>query len=157
MVERPPRRLMVAISINRLCMAITKYKGAVGLTNVMACLVNQKAKIFVPIDEDCQYDLVVDYQNYLYRVQVKYAEAKNGKIVVKTRSTNNYCEIRYTKDHFDVIAVWDNVGKKAYFISSNLITEGMTEMTLRLDAPKNNQTKNIRLARNYEQFNAAVA
>jgi hypothetical protein len=137
--------------------ADTKQKGSIALTQVIADLVERGGKVFIPIDEDCLYDLIVDYQARLVRVQVKFTQSDGAVIKAKAMSSNSWVSIKYTATDIDVLAIWDNTSRKIYYLPSQLLGNGRAVMALRLTGPKNNQAKNIRWAEEFIDFEAAIS
>ena len=121
----------------------TKQKG--NITEMECILAFMKAgyKVSIPYGEDCKYDLIVDINNCLYRIQCKTSHAltnpedgfkfKTKSIVITTHGakTNGY-----SSEDIDYFAT---------------VYEGKCghEKTLRYRYPANGQKKGISLAENY--------
>ncbi|HET9593383.1 MAG TPA: group I intron-associated PD-(D/E)XK endonuclease [Solirubrobacterales bacterium] len=52
-------------------MASLKRKGDLAELKVAADLIDRGCRISIPFGEDCDYDLIADYEGRLHRVQVK--------------------------------------------------------------------------------------
>jgi hypothetical protein len=128
-------------------MAETKRKGMVAELAIMAEAAKRGYRILVPFGEDCPYDIVVERNGKLERVQCKYTES-DGKIVqIKCRSCNNWLNSRYTPLDIDWIATYDHTSGKSYFVPSSMLTPtGRTAINLRLVATANNQASGIHWA-----------
>jgi len=107
--------------------------------------------VFLPYGEDSPVDLLIYKNNEFKKVQVKATKPNEGGISCKLRSTNNWQIKKYSKKEVDFFALYDYENKKGYLIPIEKI-EGMSEIKIRLSAPKNNQKKRIRLAKDYEYF-----
>lgn len=129
----------------------SKRKG--NITELSVALAFQKLNIPVAIPfGDCErYDLIVDINNKLYKIQCKTASLYRGdstRISFNCRSISTShgknVHHRYTKDEIDFFAtVWDN---KCYLVP---VTETSTEKILRLIPPKNNQRVGVNMAEDY--------
>ena len=129
----------------------SKRKG--NITELSVALAFQKLNIPVAIPfGDCErYDLIVDINNKLYKIQCKTASPYRGdstRISFNCRSISishgKNVHHRYTKDEIDFFAtVWDN---KCYLVP---VTETSTEKILSLIPPKNNQRVGVNMAEDY--------
>ena len=129
----------------------TKQKG--NITEMECILAFMKAgyKISIPYGEDCRYDLVVDINNHLYRVQCKTSHAlinsedgfkfKTKSVVVTTHGVK---ESQYNENEIDFFAtVYEG---NCYLVP---VEECGNEKTLRYHYPANGQKKGISLAETY--------
>lgn len=130
-------------------MAETKRKGDLGEAMVMADLLKRGYKIALPLGEDWRFDLIVERQGKLERVQCKYTESEGGKITARTQSCNNWNVHQYTEDEIDWLAIYDKVTEKCYYIPGSELGTGKASIYLRLDEPKNKQVQGIRWAKDY--------
>ena len=85
------------------------------------------------------------------KIQVKATKIRNGAIACKLRSTNNWQNKKYKEGEIDCFGFYDYETKKGYIIKLK-DTEGKSEIKMRIEKPKNGQTKNIRYAQNYIHF-----
>jgi hypothetical protein len=128
-------------------MAETKRKGMVAELAIMAEAAKRGYRILVPFGEDCPYDIVVERNGKLERVQCKYTESKGQFVEVRCQCTNNWVTTRYTPTDVDWIAIYDHSTGASYFVPSELLTpNGRAIMHLRLTPPANNQVRGIRWA-----------
>lgn len=97
----------------------------------------------------CQYDLLIDVNNQIYKVQVKSCHKTEGGIEFNTTSmTHNnkgYIRRHYTSNKVDFFCTWYN--NECYLVPFNEC--GSRTKTLRLEPTKNGQVKNISFAKNY--------
>ena len=133
-------------------MAKTKLKGDIGQSMIMADILRRGYKLAVPFGEDWDYDLIVLRNGIFQRIQCKYTESKNGVVMVYCRSCNGWSLKKYSSETIDWMACYDAITSTCYYIPAHLLGGGMSMLTLRLDAPKNNATKNIRFANDYLAF-----
>lgn len=135
-------------------MAALKQKGDLAELKVAADLAKRGCCISIPFGEDCDYDLVADFEGILHRVQVKYTESDGRTVVVRCRSHSlTKGKIRrtkhYTAETVDWIAVYDRTSDRCYYLSSSELGAGRCEMTLRLVPAQNSQRIGIRNALDY--------
>ena len=116
---------------------------------VVAAFLKAGKVVLCPLGDNQRYDLVLDEGGKFVRVQCKTGRVERGAIVFNTRSVNWYThESRDYKGQADLFAVYVPDLDKVYVIP--VATVGVTACNLRLEPPKNGQTKNIRLARDFE-------
>ena len=130
---------------------------------VAADLVAKGYRVALPFGEDCDYDLIVDRDGALERVQVKYASSKRGVIEVKCQSyslTNGRVRRtkRYTPVTIDWIAAYDPIQDRCFYLpSSELGPSGRTGFSLRLTPTRNGQQIGVHYARDYEGLDHPVS
>lgn len=130
----------------------TKDKGDLGEAKVIADTIQRGHKVALPLGENWRYDLVVERQGRLERVQVKYTESDGRVVRCMARSANNWQTIRYTSGDFDWLAVYDKTTDRVYYIPSELLGDGRAQMHLRLQPAANAQAKGIRWAADFLDF-----
>jgi hypothetical protein len=148
-----PFRAALAARIYAQRVAPLKQKGDLAELMIAADLRRRGYLICIPFGEDSDYDLVVERQGKLERVQVKYTHSNGATIFVKCCShslTNGRVRAtkRYTAETVDWIAVWDATTATAYYIPSRIF-DGYKGLTLRVAPPRNNQRLRIREARDF--------
>ena len=90
----------------------TKQKGLLTELRCQTFFTELGYNVLIPLGEDCRYDMIVDVDNHLIRVQVKTSHLKDNKkgIEFSTRSTrvnsNTVITKKYTKDEIDYFATW---------------------------------------------------
>jgi hypothetical protein len=137
-------------------MASTKRKGDLAELKVAGDLVAKGYQVAIPFGEDCDYDLIVEREGKLERVQVKYATANSGVIPVRCRShslTNGKIKRtkQYTPESIEWIAIYSPTDNRCYYVPSReLGPSGRCEISLRLSPPRNGQSAGVRYARDYE-------
>lgn len=130
-------------------------------TNVKGQLAVSKAEIrafelgYVPSRPlyDSRYDLIIDKDQKLSRIQVKYGDGKSsnsqGAIVVKLDYENRKKDsFTYNKSEVDALVVYlPKIDRLCYFPLH--IFEGKRKLTVRIEEPKINQTRGIIFAKDY--------
>jgi hypothetical protein len=138
-------------------MAPLKTKGDLAELKVAADLADRGCRISIPFGEDCDYDLIADYQGRLHRVQVKHTCSDGRIILVRCRShslTNGRVRVtkRYTAKMVDWIAAYDCTTERCYYLPSReLGAGGRALLTLRLQPARNGQRIGIRDAEDYTE------
>jgi len=107
--------------------------------------------VFFPMSEFGAIDLVVYKNKKFKRVQVKSTKKKDGRLLVKLRSTNNWQNKIYSAEDVDLIAVYDYENQKGYLFDLKKF-EGQNQVILRINPTKNNQSKNVKLASEFLWF-----
>jgi len=135
-------------------MAPLKKKGDLAELKVAADLADRGCALSFPYGEDCDYDLIADYEGILHRVQVKYTESDGVVIGVRCRShslTNGGVRRAkcYTAKTVDWIAVYDRTTDCCYYVPSRVLGTGRAQLHLRLVPTRNGQRIGIRNAADY--------
>jgi hypothetical protein len=133
--------------------ALTKLKGQIAEVAVIREAIQRGYRVSLPMSEDCPYDLVIERVGrceLLERVQCKYVESDGRSVLVRCRTSNQSCEIRYTSSHVDWIATYDATTQTCYYVPSALLgPNGRTAITLRLSPTRNRQAIGVRWAGDY--------
>jgi Holliday junction resolvase-like predicted endonuclease len=139
-------------------MATTKTKGDLAELMVAADLRRKGYKVALPFGEDWDYDVIVDHDGTLERVQVKYAESDGAVLIVRCRShslTNGKVRQvkRYTAAMIDWLAVYDRSTDRCYYVpAEKLGATGMNMLHLRIAPTRNGQRLGINFADDYLEF-----
>ena len=135
-------------------MASLKQKGDLAELKVAADLIDRGCRLSIPFGEDCDYDLIADYEGRLHRVQVKHTCSDGRVVSVRCFSqslTNG--KVRaiklYTPATVDWIAVYDCTTERCFYCPSRLLGSGRRQLSLRLAPARNNQQIGIRDAEAY--------
>jgi PD-(D/E)XK endonuclease len=117
---------------------------------ILAHLLRLGKVVLLPFGNSQRYDLVIDEGGGRFtRAQCKTAWRHPGRLVFNACSVHARTgkKTGYV-DHADVFLVYSHDTDKVYYIPVRDV--GTTEVTLRLEPSKNNQTKNVRYAKDYE-------
>lgn len=138
-------------------MADLKRKGDSAELIVAADLVRRGHKIALPFGEDCDYDLIVDRDGSLERVQVKYATGSEEIVPVRCKSlslTKGKVKTvkRYTAETIDWLAVYHATSRRCFYLPASELGSGRDMLHLRLSPARNGQRIGIRFADDYEDF-----
>lgn len=132
----------------------TKIKGSLGELKVATDLLEKGFKVAFPFGESEAYDLILDRNGSLEKVQVKYVESNNEIIKVRCHSFLSAKNSKSKKsistpysERVDWIAVFDKTTNCCYYIHNSQLP--LTGMHLRLSPAKNNNLKLIKWAKDY--------
>ena len=136
----------------------TNQKGVVAETAIVHEAVKLGIIVSRPLD-DARYDLVLDVSVGLIRVQCKWAPRIGDVIVVRTQSNRRAGEgfrrTLYTFDQIDAVAGYCPQTGMCYLLPAELFS-GTSQIHLRLEPARNNQSAKIHWARDYD-FAARLA
>lgn len=118
---------------------------------MLARLVESGYRVLLPFGVNQRYDLVLDNDGELLKAQVKTGRLRNG--VVEFRAVSVQCNTNRTlRKHYtgevDLFIVYCPQNKGLYVIPADHVPP--SGMYLRLVAPRNNQSKHVRWASDYE-------
>jgi hypothetical protein len=135
-------------------MAPLKQLGDTAELAVALDLRRRGYRVSIPFGEDCDYDLVVDRDGVLERVQVKHTRSDGEVVIVRCRSqslTNGKVRAtkRYTPETIDWLAVYDATSGRCFYVPASELTGGRSELRLRVAAARNGQRRGIRPAADY--------
>lgn len=138
----------------------TNHKGSAAELAIAAEAARLGLPVFAPLIEHARYDLVLEINRRLMRVQCKWGACNGDTISVRLASsyhspTRGYIIRKYTADEVDAIAVYCDHTRSSYLMPIEVVA-GLGLLTLRLTPPRNNQRASLNFAADYE-FPGAVA
>ncbi len=112
-----------------------------------------------PVCEGRRYDIVIDLEPKLLRVQCKLARRLKGVLSVHTRTSrytpnDGYVSTSYGPAEVDAIAAYSPELRQCFLVPMSEAADRRA-IHLRLDPTKNNQARGIKWARDYE-FEATI-
>jgi hypothetical protein len=131
----------------------TKEKGDHGVLKAQLDLFEQGFMVLNPVTEHAPFDLVVYRDREFRRIQVKYKSVdKTGALTVHFRSCwadrNGTHMQQVDKDEIDLYCVYCPDTDECYYLDPK---EFNRSVTLRVEASRNNQCTNVRLASDYRR------
>ncbi|MBX7173407.1 MAG: hypothetical protein K1X72_20730 [Pyrinomonadaceae bacterium] len=128
----------------------TKSKGDLGVAKAYCDLVEKGYLVLFPSTEHAPFDLVAyDGANFI-RIQVKFRRAVNGSVQIRLENwwadRNGSHGKPIDKSQVDVFCVYCPDSDKCYYFKPKI---AQTYFSIRLETPKNNQSKNINFAENF--------
>ena len=131
----------------------TKAKGDLGVLKAQVSLYEQGYLILQPATDHAPFDLVAYKDGRFKRVQVRYKSLdKTGALTVHFRSCwadKNGTHLRaIDKDEIDLYCIYCPDTDECYYFDP---ADYNKSVTLRVEAPKNNQTKNVKFTADYRR------
>jgi hypothetical protein len=127
-------------------------KGSVSEAQLLAALVRTGHCVLVPYGDHKRYDLAIDENGALRRIQVKTGRLDNGVVIFKTASkaTNKKHEGKWQnyEGSVDYFGVYCPQNAKCYLVPAEGCTK--SDCYLRIDPVKNSRVYNSRWAKDYE-------
>lgn len=128
-------------------------KGAVAEAAITAMVIQLGLVVLRPMCEGGRYDLAIDLEPELLRVQCKLARRLPGVLSVRLQTCrytpSGYVRTSYTPSEVDAIAAYSPELHRGFLIPIGEAS-GRRSIHLRLDPTKNNQADGIKWARDYE-------
>lgn len=128
---------------------ISEKIGEKTQATVMNELVNRDVVVSIPWGDNQRYDLIIEILGSLYRVQVKTARFLKGTVEFATASSYSHRggTRKGYKGQADLFMCYCKETGTVYVVPVDEV--GESAVRLRVNEPKNNQTKNVRFAKNY--------
>jgi hypothetical protein len=127
-------------------------KGNIAETAIALHAVWAGIPVFRPLHEHGRYDLVMEIDGRLWRVQCKWAARVGDVIPVRfttnRRGPNGFVRRRYTEEEIDAVAAYCPDLDESYFLPMEEVGE-RAQLQLRLTAPKNGQRAALHFAADY--------
>jgi hypothetical protein len=134
-------------------MLSSDQKGSIAETAVIHEAVKLGIGVLKPVNDGLRYDLVLDIDERLVRVQVKWASRKADVIDVRCyssrRSAAGFVRRPYTLREIDAVVAYCPELGRCYFLPLDDFGE-RTEIRLRLAKARNNQEAGVNRAEDYE-------
>ena len=122
----------------------TKTNGDIAELRVAAKYIEKGCTVSRPLTDHAPYDLIVDNGSELLKVQVKSRSIRNGCVSVQRYTSNK----PYEEGDIDIFAVYCiDTGDIAELKWNDFET---SDLNLRIEPTKNNQTKNIKFFEDYK-------
>lgn len=134
-------------------------KGAAAEAAVTAAAIHLGLVVLRPLCEGSRYDLIIDLEPELVRVQCKWAQRLDGVLSIRLATSRctprGYVRTNYSAEEVDAVAAFSPDTRSCYLIPIREAA-GRRALYLRLDPTKNNQALHVKWAADYE-FDAAIA
>ena len=131
----------------------TKDKGDQGVLKAQLDMYEQGFTVLNPVTEHAPFDLVAYKDRTFRRIQVKYKSVdKTGSITVHFRSCwadKNGTHLQaINKGEIDLYCIYCPDTDECYYLNP---LDYRRSVTLRVEAPRNKQLKNVKLAADYRR------
>jgi hypothetical protein len=128
-------------------------KGAVAEAAITAAAIQLGLVVLRPLCEGRRYDLMIDLDPALLRVQCKLARRVGGVLSVNLQTSRHtpkgYVRTSYTASEIDAVAVYAQHLNACFLMPIDQVA-GRRAIHLRLEPTRNNQATGIKWARDYE-------
>ena len=129
-------------------MLTTNDKGNIGLYSVCADLAKKQFVVLLPQGSQPHYDLVIEKNGILKRVQVRFSKKTSSGVVNAKLTTQGTNTVYHTKEDVDIIAIYEPTDDLVYYINLNEFNN-KSMISLRTKLPANNQSTGIIWAKDY--------
>lgn len=128
-------------------------KGAAAEAAITSAVIQLGLTVLRPLCEGRRYDLIVDLEPRLLRVQCKLARRVGGALAVRLQTSRytprGYVFTSYTPDEIDAVGAYSFELNCAFLLPIDEVAERRATY-LRLEPTKNNQAHGVRWAKDYE-------
>jgi len=126
----------------------TNKVGNIAEAKILADLAAAGFHVLIPFGDGGRYDLAVDVDGKLVRIQCKSGVLKKGVVIFRTYSMNRDKEpVGYKASEIDFFASYCPETDEVYYVP---IKEAATRtVNLRVSPTRNNQEKGIKYAKDY--------
>ena len=95
-------------------MRITQRKGDIAVSQAIATFTKLGYDVLIPLTESTAYDLAVDVDGCLKRIQVKYTSDINGEVDLRNIHSNasGYVVKKYAPNSFDWLYILRSTGEE---------------------------------------------
>lgn len=127
--------------------------GEASRWQIIAALSRRGKQLLLPIGDHLRYDLAIDNEGTLLRIQCKTGRLRDGVVSfatcsVDSRSQKGKCLRRSYRGEIEFFAVYCPDNGKCYLVPVEKI--GINDGRLRIAPPRNGQKTGIRWAEDYE-------
>lgn len=129
-------------------MLTTNDKGNIGLYSICADLAKKQWIILLPQGSQPHYDLVIEKNGVLKRVQARFSSKTKGGIVNVKLTTQGTKTTYHTNNNVDIIAIYEPNDDLVYYINLKEF-QNKSLISLRTIPPANNQLSGIVWAKDY--------
>lgn len=134
-------------------MKLPKEIGEMAEAYILALLVEKGFKVLVPFGDSCRYDLAIERDGTVERIQVKHGRIKNDAILfsVKRNRLNKKQYVSKTyHGEVDSFAVWCSENRLGYLIPFHLVKDCKDTASLSLKKDRKKNQYPSRLAIDYQ-------
>lgn len=130
----------------------TTQIGSIGETRIIYEATLRGYNVFLPVNNSLSYDMIVERNGKLERVQVKTVNSNGVVINVSTFSLGKHKNgkkqaVCYSSSEFEWLVVFDITTNACFFVPSTEMMAG--KLALRLAPPKSKQKVGIRWGSDY--------
>ena len=130
----------------------TNQKGQIGLVCVIKDLTEVGCELFLPIHDYSDVDLIAMVNGSVFRIQVKYRNSKNGRIVIPLYSVVNRQKIPINRTMIDMWAVYCPDIDDVLYIPVSFASNHKSEFSVRITQPEHTIQLNRNHSPDYKDF-----
>ena len=130
----------------------TKTIGDIAELKAAAHLAELGYFISRPLTDNAPYDLIVDIEGQLLKVQVKSRALVKGAVSVGLTRRSHKSRLAYGEGDFDIMALYCSTTDAFAFIPWKEMQNLSSGISLRIDPPKNGQQIGIRYFKEYSEI-----
>jgi hypothetical protein len=134
----------------------TKLLGAIGVLRVATHLMSQGLSVFAELGDLSRVDLIALVDRQPIKIQVKTRNLNGGKVTVDSRKSGPGYRYRYRADDVDVFAIYIPQRELILFLNVNQVLKAKGTTVIRVDKPKNRQSKGVHWFADYLDFKKAL-
>jgi PD-(D/E)XK endonuclease len=127
-------------------------KGAAAEAAITSAVIQLGLTVLRPLCEGRRYDLIVDLEPRLLRVQCKLARRRGGALLLPLQTSRHtpggYVFTSYSAAEIDAVAVYSSELNRSFLLPIGEVA-GKRGIHLRLEPAKNRQAKGVRWAEDY--------
>ena len=132
----------------------TKLKADIAESAAVTGLLKRGFKVLKPIGDRLPYDLALDIDGKLVRIQVKSAWERNGVYIVDSRrtKTNRHLMLRqrYSSKDFDFALLYIEDLDVFYIMPINIFTSYKSEISLVIDQTRQREPRSAKYRENWD-------
>jgi hypothetical protein len=131
----------------------SKQKGNLGFSATLKELHKLGYNVFTEIGDNSRIDMIVEVENKLIKLQVKYATETNGKVTLKLQKSGpNGYRYTYTTLDIDIFSVYIPSIDKVIFVPAKLALKNTKAFNIRFIESKNKQNKFVHFINEFENL-----
>ena len=134
-------------------MLTTDQKGTVAELAISLAATARGIDVYRPVNEGGRYDLILDVERRLVRVQCKWAPRHNDVVVVRCyssrRTRDGLLRRLYAADEIDAYAAYCEELDRCFFLPYEEVAS-RREVVLRFCRTRNNQKKGVNWAEDFD-------
>jgi hypothetical protein len=128
-------------------------KGAAAEAAAAAAVLELGLTVLRPLSEGRRYDLVIDLEPRLMRIQCKLAQLASGVLVIRLATNRltpaGYLSTSYSEKEIGAVAVYSPELRKCFLLPIGEVC-GRRAIHLRVEPARNNQVQGVKWAHEYK-------
>ena len=131
----------------------SKQKGNLGFSSTLKEIHKLGLNVFSEIGDNSKIDMIVEHNDKLIRIQIKYVTEADGYIVIPSRKSGpNGYRYHYKNTDVDLFSVYLPTLDKVIFVPAKTVCDQKSSLNIRFKAPKNGQTSSVHMISDFEDL-----